>query len=126
MKKGKLATTARYILGIAMAFFGLNGFFQFVPPPQLSQAGMDFMGAMINTGYLFQLTNLIFLAVAVLLLSNKYVPLALAMLFPVMLNVVLFHLFLDFISGMGGFTVFLLNLYLIGVYADNFRPLLER
>lgn len=126
MKKGKLATTARYILGIAMAFFGLNGFFQFVTPPELSSAGMDFFAAMVSTGYLFHLTNIIFVIVAVLLLSNKYVPLALVLLFPVMVNVVLFHLFLDVTSGIAGYIVFILNAYLIAVYADNFRPLLKK
>jgi len=126
MKKGKLATTLRYILGIAMAFFGLNGFFQFMNPPQLAKAGLDFFIAIVNTGYLFQFINIIFLAVAIMLLSNKYVPLSLVLLFPIMLNVVLFHLFLSVASGILGFVVFLLNIYLMMVHADSYRPLLRK
>jgi len=126
MENGKLAMTARYLLGVAMAFFGLNGFFQFVTPPTLSGGANAFMSAMINTGYLFQVTNIIFIVVAIMLLVNKYVPLALVLLFPVMLNVVLFHIFLDVSSGAAGFIVFILNIYLIAVYSENFKPLLEK
>lgn len=126
MKKGKLATVVRYLLGIAMAFFGLNGFFQFANPPQLSQAGLDFFIAIINTGYLSQFINIIFIVVAIMLLSNKYVPLSLVLLFPIMLNVVLFHLFLDVASGAMGFIVFILNVYLMMVHADSYRPLLRK
>jgi len=126
MKKGQLSTVVRYILGIAMAFFGINGFLQFMTPPEMTAAANAFMGAMINTGYLFQLTNVIFIVVAILLLSNKYVPLALTLLFPVMLNVVFFHLFLDPLAGVMGYLVFIMNVYLIAVYESNFRPLLKR
>jgi len=126
MKNGKLATVLRYFLGIAMAFFGLNGFLQFMNPPQLSQAGLDFFIAIVNTGYLSQFINIIFIVVSIMLLSNKYVPLSLVLLFPIMLNVVLFHLFLDVASGMAGFIVFIVNIYLMMVHSDSYRPLLKK
>ena len=126
METGKLATTARYLLGIAMAFFGINGFLQFMTPPPLTDRDIDFFVAMVNTGYLFEFINVIFIVVAVLLLMNKYVPLALVLLFPITLNIVLFHIFLSFVSGVAGFIVFILNVYLMFVYSRNFKSLLAR
>ena len=121
----KLAKIVRYLLGLALLFFGLNGFFLFVTPSALASAAMEFFGAMIATGYLLPLTNIVFLLV-VMLLTNKYVPFSLVLLAPIMLNVVFFHIFLDPASGIGGYVVGLFNLYLMIVHVDAYRPMLRK
>jgi len=125
MAKSKLATAARYILGIVLVFFGLNGFLQFMTPPPMSEAANAFMAAMGATGYMFVLINVVQLLVGISLLVNKYVPLALVVLAPLTLNIILFHVFLHLQSILFGAIVAVLHIYLASVNMDSYRQLLK-
>ncbi len=85
------ALIARLLLGLIFLVFGLNGFLHFIPmpPPPPGPAG-QFMGAMFVTHYLVPVF-LLQLIPAVLLLLNRFVPLALTLLAPIIVNIVLFH-----------------------------------
>ncbi|WP_263383892.1 hypothetical protein [Granulicella arctica] len=88
----KIASTiARYLLGFIFLVFGLNGFLHFIPmpPPPPGPAG-QFMGALFISHYLVPIF-LLQLVPAILLLAGRYVPLALALLAPVIVNIFLFH-----------------------------------
>jgi uncharacterized membrane protein YphA (DoxX/SURF4 family) len=89
------ALIARILLGLVFFVFGLNGFLQFIPvgtlPPGL--AG-QFMTVLLQSHYVFVISAFQ-LAGGVLLLVNRYVPLALALLAPVLVNIISYHLFLD-------------------------------
>jgi hypothetical protein len=108
--------TVRIALGIFMTFFGINGFLQFLPFPEMADPAQHFMEALNNTGYVFPVISIVELAAGILLLTNKFVPLSLVILFPVLFNALLFHLFLD-ILGIGaaamaiGMTIFLMFSY---------------
>lgn len=90
----KIASTiARILLGLMFTVFGLNGFLHFIPmqpPPGL--AG-QYMGALFVSHYLV-VVFLVQLAGGLLLLANRYVPLALILLGPVIVNIICFHAFL--------------------------------
>jgi putative oxidoreductase len=73
----KLPTIARLGLGLAFLVFGLNGFLQFLPQPPMSGAPADFLGALFVTGYMFPLIKGTEVLAGALLLSNRFVPLAL-------------------------------------------------
>jgi uncharacterized membrane protein YphA (DoxX/SURF4 family) len=92
--KTKVIHAARILLGLIFVVFGLNGFFHFIPQPPMSGPPADFAGAMIATGYLFQLLKGTEVIAGALLLSGRLVPLALTVLAPVVVNIVAFHLFL--------------------------------
>jgi putative oxidoreductase len=124
-KSNKLATTARYLLGLALVFFGLNGFLQFMTPPAMGDAANAFMAALGATGYMFILINLVQLGVGLSLLTGKYVPLALIILAPLTLNIILFHLFLHVQSILFGAIVFVLHIYLASVNMASYRNLLK-
>lgn len=81
---------ARYLLGLIFLIFGLNGFFHFIPmPPPTGTAG-QYMGALFVSKFLV-VVFLLELIPAILLLVNRYVPLALVLLGPVIVNIFLFH-----------------------------------
>ncbi len=81
---------ARYLLGLIFLVFGLNGFLHFIPmPPPAGTAG-QFLGALFVSNYLVVVFALQ-LAGAILLLLGRYVPLALTLLAPVIVNIFLFH-----------------------------------
>jgi len=86
---------ARYLLGIVFFVFGVDGFLHVIPLPPLPTAAHDFIGAMIQTGYLFYLVKGTEALSGLLLLSGRFVPLALVLLSPVLVNIVLFHAFLN-------------------------------
>jgi putative oxidoreductase len=86
---------ARILLGLIFFVFGLNGFLHFIPMPPLPQgpAG-QFLGALFASHYVF-VVSAVQLAGGVLLLVNRYVPLALTLLGPVIVNIFFFHLLMD-------------------------------
>jgi len=86
------ALIARILLGLIFVVFGLNGFLNFIPmgPMPTGTAG-QFLGALAQSHY-FQVVAVFQIAGGVLLLINRYVPLALLILGPVIVNIILFHL----------------------------------
>src|ERR1041384_5378981 len=90
----KISTVARTIQGAAFLTFGLNGFFHFLPMPPPPPAAGAFLGALFATGYMLPLIKGTEVVTALMLLSNRYVWLALSLIAPVIVNIVAFHAFL--------------------------------
>jgi putative oxidoreductase len=84
------STIARYLAGVIFLVFGLNGFLHFIPLPPPSGVAGQFMGALFVSHYLTLIFALQVIG-AVLLLANRYVPLALAILAPIIVNILSFH-----------------------------------
>ena len=87
-----VALIARLLLGLAFTVFGLNGFFHFLPQPPFptGSPAEQFTGAMATTGYLL-VVFAVQLACGLVLLSGFFVPLALVLVAPVIVNILLFH-----------------------------------
>lgn len=88
------ALIARILLGLIFFVFGLNGFLQFIPAGTLpgGLAG-QFITALFQSHYVL-VVSAFQVAGGLLLLVNRYVPLALTILGPVIVNILLFHLLL--------------------------------
>src|SRR2546428_5395745 len=113
--KSKIVTTiARILLGLMFTVFGLNGFLRFIPEPKtpMPEGAAAFAGALMATGYMMQLVAGTQLLTGVLLLINRFVPLALALLAPILVGIITFHIFLAPASIAPGVVVTLLELYL--------------
>ena len=120
-----LTVIARILLGLLFAMTGLNGFLNFLPQPKsLPEGVVAFMTALVNTHYMIPLIMGTQLLAGLLLLAGRFVPLALALLAPVLVNIICFHLFLD-PKGIGpGSFGLLLELYLAWGYREAFTPML--
>ncbi|HXP63672.1 MAG TPA: hypothetical protein VN829_24415 [Dongiaceae bacterium] len=84
------AQVARVLLGLLFLTFGLNGFLHFIPMPPPSGLAGQYIGALFVSHYLVA----VFLLQAIggaLLLANRYVPMALVLLGPILVNILLFH-----------------------------------
>jgi putative oxidoreductase len=81
---------ARYLAGVIFLVFGLNGFLNFIPMPPPAGIAGQFMGVLYASHYLWVIFAFQVIA-AVLLLVKRYVPLAVAMLAPVIVNILSFH-----------------------------------
>jgi len=88
-----LTTIARILLGLGFVVFGLNGFLNFLKGPMPTGLAGQFVGALAQSHY-FWVVAALQLVGGALLLVNRFVPLALVLLGPVIVNILLFHLFL--------------------------------
>lgn len=91
----KIPQISRILLGLIFFIFGLNGFLNFIPvPPNLPEKLVTFNQGMKATGYFFPLLTSTEVICAVLLLANLFVPLALVILAPIIVNIFCVHLFM--------------------------------
>jgi len=121
----KSATIARVVFGLILLVFGLNGFLQFLPQPTgIPERAGAFAGALLATGYMFPLIKGVEVVVAAMLLANRFVPLALALVAPNVVNIVLFHAFLAPSEIGVAIVVLLLELFLAWSYREAYRPML--
>lgn len=121
-----LPVAARVLMGLVFFVFGLDGFLQFMPRPsvQMSEGAAAFSAGLMSAGYMFPMIKGTEVIAGALLLSNRFVPLALALLAPVVVNIFAFHAFLA-PDGMGvTMAILVLELYLAWAYRSAFRPML--
>jgi uncharacterized membrane protein YphA (DoxX/SURF4 family) len=86
---------ARLLLGLIFVVFGLNGFLNFINMgPMPSGLAGQFLAAIVQSHH-FQFVAAIQIIGGALLLVNRFVPLALVLLGPVIVNIILYHVFLN-------------------------------
>ncbi len=115
----------RSLLGLIFTVFGLNGFLHFIPTPPLSGLMGEMMGVYMNMGYMFPLIFATQFVSGVLLLTNMFAPLALVLLAPVIVNIVLLHIFIDPAGLPIAIVVLLFELFLAYTYRDKYAPLFK-
>lgn len=120
----KVPVAARLFLGLLFTVFGLNGFLGFLPMPQPTAEGGAFLGALAATGYMFPLIKGTEVVVGLLLLSGRFVPLALTLLAPVSVNILAYHIALDPAPGLP-LVIVATQLFLAYAYRDSFRSVLQ-
>ena len=120
----KLPHVARILLGLVFFVFGLNGFLQFLPQPETTAEGGAFLGALAATGYMFPLIKGVEVLAGAALLANRFVPLALTLLAPILVNIFAFHAVLA--PGLGMPIVLIgIELYLAYAYRESFAGVLS-
>jgi uncharacterized membrane protein YphA (DoxX/SURF4 family) len=120
----KLPHAARILFGLTFTVFGLNGFLHFLPQPSVPEAALGFVTALAKSGYFFPLLKGTEVAAGLLLLVGRYVPLALAVLAPIIVNIAAFHLALEPNPIMVALLVGI-EAYLAWSYRDAFAPMLK-
>ncbi len=91
----KLAfSIVRVLMALIYLVYGLNFFIHFFHASlPVGKAG-DFEGGLIHSGYFFEYMKAMQITAAILLFANRYVPFILVIMFPISLNIFLFHVFL--------------------------------
>ncbi len=90
----KVNIAAQAILGLIFFVFGLNGFLHFIPNPEPPPDAAAFMGGLASAGYFFPVLKLVEIVGGLLLLIRKFPALALVLLAPVVVQILLYHVFL--------------------------------
>jgi len=122
----KVATTiVRVLLGLMFVVFGSNIFLHFIPmPPQKPSLATDFSRALMESNYMY-VVGALQVAGGLLLLIGRYVPLGLTLLGPVIVNILLFHIFLEPNGLPMAIVVAVLALFLLWRYRANFAGLVK-
>jgi uncharacterized membrane protein YphA (DoxX/SURF4 family) len=90
-----LTLIARLLLGLVFFVLGLNGFLNFLSMgPMPSGLAGQFIGALVLSHYFWAVAALQ-IAGGALLLVNRFVPLSLVLLGPVIVNIILYHVALN-------------------------------
>jgi uncharacterized membrane protein YphA (DoxX/SURF4 family) len=118
-------TVARLFLGLIFTVFGLNFFLHFLPTPPPPPRAAAFAGALFASGYLFPLLKAIEVVAGIALLSGRLVPLALAVMAPIVINILGYHLFLAPDGLPIPLAILAAELYLARTYRAAFAPMLR-
>ena len=112
----------RTLMGLLFLFASV-AFFLTSPPP-LEGPMKVYMEGLSATGYFFLLLKITEFVCSILLLTGRFVPLALVVLSPIIINIFFVHLFLDRSGLPVAILLILANIFLAYCYRDAFKPLL--
>ncbi len=87
------AAIARFVLGLVFVVFGLNGFLNFMPMGPVPALAGQFAGALIQSHYMAVVLTLEIVS-GLFLLTNSYALLATTFVAPIIVNILLFHIFM--------------------------------
>lgn len=121
----KATTIVSILLGLMLTTFGLNKFLNFMPVVELSAPGLEFMGAFVKVGYGMTAVAIVEIITGILIATNKFRALALVILFPIMLNALLFHLFLDPENMLPAILAVVMNISLMYAVRDKYALLFQ-
>ena len=113
----------RILLGLMFFVFGLNNLLHFIHMPLPEGDALTWMGIMAAHHWM-NFVGVIMTVAGLLLLVNRFVPLALTLLAPIILNILLYHALLWPHGAGPAIIALVLELALIAAYFRNFTPLL--
>jgi uncharacterized membrane protein YphA (DoxX/SURF4 family) len=113
---------ARVLLGLMFLVFGLNPFLKFLPMPQLEGVWGQFLGALVVSHYVW-VVGATQVVSGLLFLIGRYVPLAIALSGPVIVNIITYHVTMQHIGAQPAVLATICWLLLFWRYRDSFAPL---
>jgi len=114
-----VSLVARYLLAVMFLVFGFNGFLHFIPMKPMPGLPGQFMGD-IFASHLYVVIFAVMIVSGLLFLIGRYVPLALVLLGPVLVNILSFHIFMQ-PAGIGpGLVATILWFLVFYSYRSNF------
>ena len=113
----------RILLGVMFFVFGLNDVLDFLHMPLPTGDALTWMGIMADHHWM-NFIGIIMVVAGLLLLVNRFVPLALTLLAPIIVNILLYHALLWPHGAAAAILALVLELVLIAVYFRSFSPLL--
>ncbi len=120
----KVIVVVRILLGLMFFVFGLNGLLHFLKMPPMAGDAGALAGILAAHGWM-RFVSVLQVIAGLLLLVGRYVPLALVILGPILVNILLFHFLLEPSGVAMGLLGTLLEVFLIWAYWRSFRGLFD-
>ncbi|HEY4417668.1 MAG TPA: DoxX family membrane protein [Verrucomicrobiae bacterium] len=121
----KIATIiVRLLMGALFLFASIAGLFHLMTPPALKGSAKLFMDGITATGYFMTLLMGTELVCGLALVIGLFVPLATVVIFPVTLNILLYHIYVDPSGLPVAIPLLAANLFLAYACRKNYRTLL--
>jgi putative oxidoreductase len=114
--------TARILQGLIFFIFGLNNILHFIPMPAPSGDALIWMQITASHGY-FTFIGVLMVIAGLLLLVGRFVPLAITVLAPIIVNILLYHALLWSHGIVPAVIATVLELILLVAYHRSFLPL---
>ena len=116
----KFTQIIRILLGIILLLSAINKLFKFIPTP-----ADNLLESLGKVDYIFPLVAVSEIIIALLLLTKKWVAFALLLLVPLSLNILLFHLYLNFQGILLAVVVITLNGILLYKHRRQYTPIFK-
>ncbi|WP_421943161.1 DoxX family membrane protein [Pedobacter sp.] len=117
----------RVLLGAMYLFASVSYFLKLMPEaPQMSADQTTFMAGVMVTGYLMPLIKVTELVGGILLIFSRTAPLAAIIVFPVTLNIFLYHAYLGPKELPMAAVMLLFNLFLFFAYRQKYLPIVSK
>jgi putative oxidoreductase len=114
---------ARVLVGLIFLVFGLNGFLHFIPqPPMPPSDGTTFLEILLRSHYVLPVCAFQVIG-GLLLLIGRFVPLGITLLGPIVVNILLTHIFLEPMGIALAAVIAVLWLFLLWAYRQYFASL---
>jgi uncharacterized membrane protein YphA (DoxX/SURF4 family) len=115
---------ARLLLGLVFFVFGLNHLLNFLHMPAPTGDTLTYVMLLVNSKIL-TFVAILEIVGGLLLLVGRYVPLALVLLGPVIVNILLFSFLIAKGGAAPGIACAILEIFLIWAYRLSFRGLFD-
>ncbi len=120
----KVFMVLRILLGIFVLVFGANKFLEFLPPPEPTEAGINYFTALLST-HTMTLVAIVEILAGLALIFNKFGALMALILMSVSVNAVMYHATLDTANIGPALVLFILNIAVLLGYKDKYSELLK-
>ncbi|MBI2546740.1 DoxX protein [Candidatus Woesearchaeota archaeon] len=116
----------RVVFGLMLLALGAMGFMNLPIPPGYPPDAEAFLVALANTGYMNPVISVVFILVGLMFITGSFVALGALLLAPIIVNILLFHIFLDLKTIWLGLIVAVLNAFVAFTEWDKYRLLFRR
>lgn len=113
----------RCLIGFLFVASAIVVLFDLVPKPELHGAVKEFNEGIAASGYFIPTLKVIELICGILLITGLFLPLVTVVIFPIVLNIFLFHAFLSPEGLPVAILMLLGNLFLAYANRDKYAPL---
>lgn len=122
-----LTVAVRILFGALFAFSGFTGLFNLGPQSMegMPAEAVAFATALGESGFIMPITKAVELVAGIMLLANRFAPLALALLAPLVIGIFGFHTLLAPSGAAMAIVLAVAEIYLAWAYRESFKPMLR-
>ena len=115
----------RTLMGLLFLFSSIPYFFNLMEPPELEGAMKTLVDGMVASGFLLTLVKLVELVCGVAFVIGRFVPLTTVIIAPVIVNILLVHIFIDATTLPVAIFLVVANSFVAYQNWDAYKPLLR-